>query len=73
MTPCNACDNGKCGSCVAQALQTKGYIRNAADHCGCAENGHSNDEVLDERPKVKSMLSKNQKEEEPKEKEIVEE
>lgn len=58
MTPCNSCDNGKCGSCVAESLQTRGYIRRAADHCGCSERGHKNDEVVPDRPKVKSLLSK---------------
>ena len=57
MTPCNSCDNGKCGSCVAVSLETRGYIRNAGDHCGCAAKGHKNDEVSI-RPKVKSMFSK---------------
>ena len=58
MTPCNSCDNGKCGSCVADSLVTRGYIRNASDHCGCAERGHKNKEVEVDRPGVKSMFSK---------------
>lgn len=61
MTPCNSCDNGSCGSCVAEKLESSGYIRSAKFHCGCAENGHNNTAELT-RPKVKSMLGK-QKEE----------
>lgn len=57
MTPCNSCDNGACGSCVAEKLERDGYIRDAKTHCGCAENGHSNVTEL-KRPKVKSMFSK---------------
>lgn len=57
MTPCNSCDNGSCGSCVAENLECAGFIRSAKDHCGCAENGHNNTTELT-RPKVKSMLGK---------------
>ena len=57
MTPCNPCDNGKCGSCVAERLVQMNFIRDASNHCGCAEKGHKNEEVLN-RPKVKSMFSK---------------
>jgi len=73
MTPCNSCDNGKCGSCVAEALEVRSYIRDAKFHCGCAEKGHKNDNVETDRPGVKSLLSKNKKEEEPKDRDIVEE
>lgn len=63
MTPCNPCENGKCGSCVAERLETQGHIRNAKDHCGCAKKGHKN--TLESKlPKVKSMFSKTKKEEE---------
>ena len=57
MTPCNSCDNGACGSCVAEKLERDGYIRDAKFHCGCAEKGHTNTTELT-RPKVKSMFSK---------------
>lgn len=57
MTPCNSCENNKCGSCVAETLERTGLIRDAKFHCGCADNGHKNDEVST-RPKVKSMFSK---------------
>lgn len=63
MTPCNSCDNGKCGSCVADRLETQGHIRDAKIHCGCAANGHKNT-LEDTTPKVKSMFSKTKKEEE---------
>jgi len=69
MTPCNSCDNGKCGSCVAERLETQGHIRDAKFHCGCAANGHKND--LETTAKVKSMFSKTKKEEEPVEKRII--
>ena len=55
MTPCNSCDNGHCGSCVAQRLETTGHIRDAKTHCGCAANGHKN--KLEVTPKIKSMFS----------------
>ncbi len=61
MTPCNSCDNGKCGSCVAERLVRDGHIRDAKIHCGCAEKGHKNTLEL-KRPKVKSMFSKQDKE-----------
>lgn len=73
--PCNACDNGKCGSCVSESLVSRGYIRNAHDHCGCAENGHKNKEVVTNRPKVKGMFSP-QKEDNippPVEREVIDE
>jgi len=57
MYPCNSCDNGACGSCVAENLQRRNFIRRSGDHCGCAENGHDNSLEL-KRPKVKSMFSK---------------
>ncbi len=73
MTPCNSCDNGKCGSCVAESLQKKGYIRRAADHCGCSAKGHKNKNVEIDRPNVKGIFSK-QKEDTPLvEREIVDE
>jgi len=56
MTPCNSCDNGKCGSCVAERLESQGYIRDAKIHCGCSENGHKNN--LEITATVKSMFSK---------------
>lgn len=55
MTPCNSCDNGKCGSCVAERLVTQGHIRDAKVHCGCAEKGHKN--KLETTATVKSMFS----------------
>lgn len=57
MTPCNSCDNGKCGSCVAEKLVIMGFIKDAKVHCGCAESGHKNT-LESNRPKVKSMFSK---------------
>jgi len=57
MIPCNSCDNGKCGSCVAERLVKDGHIRDAATHCGCAAAGHKND-LESNRPKVKAMFSK---------------
>ena len=71
MTPYNACDNGKCGSCVAESLEKKGYIRRAGDHCGCSEKGHKNENVVINRPNVKGMFSKQKEETESVEKEIV--
>ena len=73
MTPCNPCDNGSCGSCVAERLVVQGHIRDAKIHCGCAGNGHQNTLELD-IPKVKSMFSK-VKDEDPHipETEVVEE
>jgi hypothetical protein len=62
MTPCNACDQGKCGSCVGDRLESQGHIRDAKIHCGCAANGHKND--LKDTARVKSMFSKTKKEEE---------
>lgn len=73
MTPCNSCDNGGCGSCVADRLERDGWIKNAGDHCGCAEKGHKENIVKLNRPKVKSMFSKTKEETEPVEKEIVNE
>jgi len=61
LTPCNACVNGNCGSCVAERLEKEGHIRSAKFHCGCAEKGHKNT-VESKLPKVKSMLGQ-QKEE----------
>jgi len=61
MIPCNPCENEKCGSCVAEKLETQGHIRNAKDHCGCAERGHKNT-VTSKLPKVKSMFSKQKQE-----------
>ena len=60
MTPCNPCENGKCGSCVADRLVTQGHIRDAKVHCGCAEKGHKNNSQT--AATVKSMLGR-QKEE----------
>lgn len=57
MTPCNPCDNEKCGSCVADRLVRDGHIRDAKTHCGCAERGHTNENIETNRPKVKSMFS----------------
>lgn len=57
MINCNPCENQKCGSCVAEGLAVKGIIRDAGFHCGCAERGHKNEEVVLERPGVKSMFS----------------
>jgi len=71
MTPCNSCDNGKCGSCVAESLEKRGYIRRAGDHCGCSEGGHKNKNIEIDRPNVKGMFSKQKEETEPVEKEIV--
>ena len=56
MTPCNSCDNGKCGSCVATRLETQGHITNAKTHCGCAANGHKNN--FQTTATVKTMFSK---------------
>ena len=73
MISCNSCENGKCGSCVAENLERAGHIRRAKDHCGCAEKGHKNSLELT-TPKVKSMFSKTRREDEsPVEKEIVDE
>jgi len=58
MNPCNPCDQGKCGSCVAESLLVRKFIRNVGDHCGCAETGHKNDEKTTNRPNVKSIFSK---------------
>ena len=55
MNPCNSCEAGNCGSCIADRLERDGYLRNAKDHCGCAEFGHKNT-ITSNRPKVKSML-----------------
>ena len=55
MTPCNSCDNGHCGSCVADRLERRGTIRDAKIHCGCAANGHKND--LESASTVKTMFS----------------
>lgn len=73
MMPCNACDNGGCGSCIAEKLERDGHIRSAKTHCGCAETGHNNITELN-RPKVKSMFSK-VKDDEPHvpEQEVIEE
>jgi len=61
MTPCNPCENGSCGSCVAEKLASRDTIRSAATHCGCAAKGHEN--TLESKlPKIKSMLGR-QKEE----------
>ena len=57
MINCNPCEYGKCGSCVAENLATRGTIRNAGDHCGCAERGHKNEDTVTNRPKVKSMFT----------------
>jgi len=57
MIPCNPCNNGKCGSCVAEKLYPR-FIRNVNDHCGCAESGHKNNETVVKRPNVKGMFSK---------------
>lgn len=73
MTPCNSCDNGKCGSCVAESLERKGYIRRAGDHCGCSENGHKNENLEIDRPNVMGMFSKQKEETEPVEMEIIDE
>lgn len=73
MTPCNACDNGKCGSCVAESLQKRGYIRRARDHCGCSEKGHKNDNVEIDRPNVKGIFSKQKEDTQSVEKEIIDE
>lgn len=58
MIPCNPCANNKCGSCVADTLETNGIIRSAAFHCGCSEKGHKNDDKVTDRPIVKTMFSK---------------
>ena len=58
MSNCNSCENLKCGSCVAEALASRGTIRNAGTHCGCSERGHKNEEIETDRPKVKAMFSK---------------
>ena len=71
MIPCNPCENGKCGSCVAEKLQKEGHIRNAKNHCGCSEKGHKNKDVVPDRPNVKGMFSKQKEETEPVEREIV--
>ena len=71
MIPCNACDINKCGSCVADKLVRQGHIRRAGVHCGCAENGHKNDQKVTDRPNVKGMFSKQKEETESVEKEIA--
>lgn len=63
MINCNPCENEKCGSCVADKLVGMGFIKDAGDHCGCAERGHKNEEKVIDRPKVKSMFTKTKKEE----------
>ncbi len=40
--PCNPCSNGFCGNCVGDKLQKMGFVRNASDHCSCADKGHTN-------------------------------
>ena len=40
--PCNSCSNGSCGSCVAEKLETMGFIDSAKYHCSCANKGHHN-------------------------------
>jgi len=45
--PCNPCTNGTCGNCVGVKLESSGFIRDAKDHCSCANNGHSNQKVRD--------------------------
>lgn len=54
--PCNPCDNGICGNCVAERLVVTGFIENASDHCSCARDGHPN-RVTKERPN-KAVFSK---------------
>ncbi len=71
MTPCNACDNDKCGSCVADSLQNRGYIRDANDHCGCTENGHKNNKTVTNRPKVKTMFTKTKEKDEYVTREVI--
>jgi len=45
--PCNSCDNGTCGNCVAEKLEGMGFIESAKYHCSCANNGHSNNKSKD--------------------------
>lgn len=47
--PCNACDRGTCGNCVAERLVVTGFIQKASDHCSCAAKGHPN-KVTKDRP-----------------------
>jgi len=54
--PCNSCDNGICGNCVAEKLVVTGFIQKASDHCSCAVDGHSN-KVTKDRPN-KAIFSK---------------
>lgn len=73
MIPCNACEINKCGSCVADKLESQGHIRKAGDHCGCAEKGHKNDHKVIDRPNVKGMFSKQKEDTQSVEKEIIDE
>lgn len=55
--PCNPCENGTCGNCVAEKLVVTGFIRSANDHCVCAADGHAEKIVTKELPN-KAVFSK---------------
>lgn len=62
---CNQCQQGQCGRCPAEILVGKGFIRNAGDHCACANEGHHKPQSKKEPPKIKSMLGRRTVEDEP--------
>jgi len=63
--PCNSCDNGSCGRCVAENLERVGFISDAKFHCKCANNGHSSDIKEKKLPHLKSMFGMKKEVDEP--------
>lgn len=61
-TSCNQCDQNNHHGCPAENLASRGFLRDAGDHCLCAYNGHESEQTTKEIPKIKSMLGR-QKEE----------
>lgn len=61
-TTCNQCEQNNHTGCPASNLESRGFVRNAGDHCKCAAQGHKTPQTDKEIPKIKSMLGR-QKEE----------
>lgn len=61
-TSCNQCQQNNHNGCPADNLASRGFVRDAGDHCACANEGHESEQTTKEIPKIKSMLGR-QKEE----------
>lgn len=61
-TSCNQCEQNNHHGCPAENLASRGFVRDARDHCLCAYNGHESEQTTKKIPKIKSMLGRQKQE-----------